>query len=853
MSFLLVVAEKPSVARDIARVLGAKGRGEGCLTGGKLDGHDVTVSWCVGHLAQLAPPERYDPAWKAWRAETLPMLPAHFELEPRREGGDQWKALRKLLRDKELGGVINACDAGREGELIFAYAYELAGCRASVQRLWVSSMTDGALRDGLARLRPGTELAALESAARARSEADWLVGLNATRAMTLHVRALTPDGPLLSVGRVQTPTLAILVDREVEIEAFVVEDFYQVKAELEADAGRWEAIWVAPAEATKPEEGGEPLGEDEEEDADGDKGSGPVAGRRDRLATREEAEAVVARLKGKDAEVVYVARKEARERAPLLYDLTALQREANRRFKLSAARTLEIAQSLYETHKLLTYPRTDSRHLSTAVAETLPDVLRSLRFGPYGEAADHALSAAPLGRRFVDDAEVGDHHAIIPTGVDPRSRNLDREEKLVFDLVARRLLGAYAGDAVFATAHVVAAVGEDRLHARGRTLVEPGYRAIDPPRTKGKEKLLPAVEVGTPAKVRKAKVHDGKTRPPPRHSEASLLGAMERAGETLDDEELARAMKARGLGTPATRAAILETLLQRGYIVRDGQHLVPTQQGRRLLAILPEPALRSPQLTGAWEARLVAIAEGRESYDAFARDVRAFVGEVCRNVLGAAPSEAAQALAAEANASGDLLGRCPRCEAEVRSRRFGWSCSGCGLRIPDKVAKRTVSAKMAKALLTSGATDVVKGFRSKKGNEFSAALRLDPERGVVFDFSEVPREPPAGGRPAPAGQGVTASAVVGRPCPLCADQGGRLIRGRAAYGCARWREGCRFQVEFTLHGVDVQGALPGLLEQGVSAPLRGEDGRPFRLAIDRSQLHGVRIEHPRLPEGPGRR
>ncbi len=317
------------------------------------------------------------------------------------------------------------------------------------------------------------------------------------------------------------------------------------------------------------------------------------------------------------------------------------------------------------------------------------------------------------------------------------------------------------------------------------------------------------------------------------------------------DEELARAMKARGLGTPATRAAILETLLQRAYIVRDGQHLVPTLQGRRLLAILPEPALRSPQLTGAWEARLVAISEGRESYDAFARDVRAFVGEVCANVLGAAPSEAAQALAAEANASGDLLGTCPRCQAEVRARRFGWSCGGCGLRIPDKVAKRTVSAKMAKALLSAGSTDVVKGFRSKKGNEFSAALRLDPERGVVFDFSDVPREPPPERKPPAAG--VVESAVVGRPCPLCAAQGGRLIRGRTAFGCARWREGCRFQVEFSLLGVDVQGALPGLLDNGVSAPLRSADGRPFRLAVDRSQLHGVRIEYPRLPESPGRR
>lgn len=873
MQFDLVVAEKPSVARDIARVLGARQRHDGYLAGGTLEGRPVRVTWCVGHLTQLAPPETYDPAWKVWRQDSLPMIPERFALEPRKEGGDQWKVLRSLLRDRELDLVINACDAGREGELIFAYAYELAGCKAPTRRLWVNSMTDAALRDGLERLRPAEDMRPLEAAARARSEADWLVGLNATRAMTLHVRALAQDGPLLSVGRVQTPTLAILVHREEEIERFVSESFFQVKAQLEAEPGQWEAIWVAPAsedgrdgravDAARQRPGGDgdvgadadepPVGDDEPERDDvvvADK----VEGRRDRIADRAQADAIAARLRGKTGEVVHVQRKEAREKAPQLYDLTALQREANKRFRLSATKTLEVAQRLYEQHKLLTYPRTDSRHLSSSIVETLPQALRSLHYGPYEAAAEAALAAGPgvLTKRFVDDAEVGDHHAILPTGLDPRRCQLDPDEARIFDLVARRLLGAFAGDAVFATAHVVVAVGEDRLHARGRTEVAAGWRAIDPPPSRSKERLLPAVEVGMDAKVRKATVHDGATRPPPRHTEASVLAAMERAGENLEDEALARAMKAHGLGTPATRASIIETLIQRGYARRDKIHLVATEQGRALLGMLPVEALYSPRLTGQWEARLTAIAEGKEQGERFIADVRAFVAEICAAVAQAEPTPAARAVAAAHLADGDLLGACPRCAGEVRARRFGWSCGGCGLRIGDKVAKRTVSAKMAKQLLTSGVTPVVKGFRSKAGKEFSAALRLDPERGVIFDFSEVPREPaqaPADvAAPVASQPAVTPDAPA---CPLCgqrerpAAERGHVLQGRAAWGCSRWKQGCGFRLPMQVLGVELGPDLSLLWQRGASATMVDGDGQRFRVRLDPREPAGWRIERPR--------
>ena len=909
MQFDLVVAEKPSVARDIARVVGARQRHDGYLAGGTLDGRPVRVTWCVGHLTQLAPPERYDPAWKAWRQDALPMIPDRFQLEPRKEGGDQWKVVRELLCDRELDLVINACDAGREGELIFAYAYELAGCKAPTRRLWVNSMTDAALREGLDRLRPAADMRPLEAAARCRSEADWLVGLNATRAMTLHVRALAQDGPLLSVGRVQTPTLAILVQREEEIERFVSEAFFQVKAQLEAEPGSWEAIWVAAgaegsgnagnqgetrraAPGASPDAADDsdepPVGDDEPERDDvvvADK----VEGRRDRIPDRAQADAIAARLRGKTGEVVHVRRKEAREKPPQFYDLTALQREANKRFKLSATKTLEVAQRLYEQHKLLTYPRTDSRHLSTTIVETLPQALRSLRFGPYEQAAHAALAAGPgvLGKRFVDDAEVGDHHAILPTGQDPRRCQLDADESRIFDLVARRLLGAFAGDAVFATAHVVVAVGDDRLHARGRTEVAPGWRAIDPPPSRTKERLLPAVEVGMAAKVRKATVHDGATRPPPRHTEASVLAAMERAGEQLEDEALARAMKAHGLGTPATRASIIETLIQRGYAQRDKVHLFATAQGRALLGMLPVEALVSPQLTGQWEARLTAIAEGREQGERFLADVRTFVAEICTKVAHAEPSPAARAVAAAHLADGDLLGACPRCGGEVRARRFGWSCGGCGLRIGDKVARRTVSAKMAKQLLATGTTDVVKGFRSKAGAEFASALRLDPERGVIFDFSNVPREQGPEGEatasaaavttakakapakapakaqtkaaaasdgaktPASAATKAVASGDRDAPaCPLCGQEqgpngaGGQVLRGHSAWGCTRWKQGCGFRLPMHVLGVDLGPDLALLLQRGASATLLDSDGRRFRIRLDRREPAGWRVERP---------
>lgn len=766
MPHRLVLAEKPSVARDLARVLGVTGRKEGYLERG-----DTRVSWCVGHLVELAEPGAVRPEWGRWRVEDLPMLPEQFPLQARADGQDQWKVVKGLLRDRDLVEVINACDAGREGELIFAYAYQLAGCRAPVQRLWISSMTEAAIRDGFVRLRPGVSMRPLEDAARSRSEADWLVGLNATRAMTLRVRQGGGD-TLLSLGRVQTPVLAMLVDREQQIRAFVPQDFWQLRAQVEVPAGGFTATRTVP----------DARGQDQ-----------------DRLFDRAEAEALLERVRGQHGRVLEVKAQQKAEPPPLLYDLTTLQREANRRLGLSAQQTLDLAQSLYEARKVLTYPRTDSRHLPSDLAPRLRELVASLGFGPYQRTVDEVLARwpVPLGARVIDDAEVSDHHAIVPTGVDVRERGLTPPEKRLFDLVARRFLAVMCQPAVFATAQVRLELGGEPFAARGRQCLEPGWQRIDPPPSTRQDEVLPPMQEGEPATQRGLELHAGQTRPPKRYTEATLLGAMERAGEGLEEAELRRAMKRAGLGTPATRAAILETLLRRGYIRRVERDLWPTPTGEALIQALPGEDLRSPRLTGRWEARLWAIAEGEESREAFMADVRALTARVTRSLLGAPlPQEVLRELSPPL-AEGERLGECPRCGGEVRAARAGWRCVGCTLSLPGVVAEREISARMARSLLQKGRTEVVKGFRSRAKKPFAAALVLDEQGKVVFEFPE--------------------AEALG-PCPAC---GAPVRERKAVYSCDTGRE-CPFAVFRTMSGLEIPAdAVRALLGSGRSGVLQG--------------------------------
>ena len=638
----VVVAEKPSVARDLAKVLGARTRGDGYLSG---DG--VVVTWAVGHLVRLPEPQEVDAGWKSWRRDTLPMLPKAWPLVVERQTADQFAVVERWLTDPETSDVVCATDAGREGELIFRYIAEKAGCDKPLKRLWISSLTPEAIEAGFAALKDGASFEPLAAAARGRSRADWLVGMNLTRAYTLAARSLAPreeprdpstalgasgeEAPrpeVWSVGRVQTPTLALIVERELAIREFVPEAYAEVTATFarsgDADEAAWTATWFR-------------------ERAPGEAGESP---RETRLPPDgAEARAIVERARTGAASVEAVTREVKRRPPPLLYDLTELQRDANRLYGFSAARTLELAQALYEVHKALSYPRTDSRHLTADVARTLPRVVQAIA-APYKRHLAPGTGQRPLGPRFVDDAKVSDHHALLPTpnGL-PVAVAKDSDEAKIYDLVCRRLLQAWHDEHVAAVTTVITAVatpapGEgasplrDRFHASGTSVEQVGWRVLEPKVARSKKDddepivvLPPGLEAGQPARVLAADAKDKRTRPPKAYTEASLLTAMETAGRLLDDKELSDAMRERGLGTPATRAAILETLLQRGYVERKGRALRATDKGLDLIRVVHDD-VKSPAMTGDWEYRLKRIERGEEGLDRFLSDIEAWVAHV---------------------------------------------------------------------------------------------------------------------------------------------------------------------------------------------------------------------------------
>lgn len=760
----VVIAEKPSVARDLARVLGAPTKRDGFI-----EGSGLRITWCFGHMAELVPPEVYDPSWKRWSLQTLPMLPDRFQVQVREGAADQMAVLARLVADPEVEFVVNACDAGREGELIFRYVMQLAGVERPTQRLWISSLTDASIQQGWANLQPGNAYDPLADAARCRSEADWVVGLNATRALTC---ACPDPGGVLSVGRVQTPTLAMIVHRDREIEGFDSEPFFQIKLSLgvhhDGEQHGWTATWFRPGQSESTDGQTAPLSE--------------------RLTDRAMAESILAAATGQTGTLQVADRKKKRERPPQLYDLTALQRRANQRYGLSAARTLEIAQELYEKHKLITYPRTDARYLTPDQVPGLPAVVQGLM--PIAPYAPHCSTVLNKGitadKNFVDAAEVGDHHAILPTGRTPSS-GLPADHKRVFDLVARRFLAVLMEDAWFDLSTLIVEVPcrqplmdgstEPQLYrAKGRVCTREGWRLVDPPGRKKNAIDLPNLPAGAVVDVEKGRVHEGATRPPRRYNDASLLLAMETAGKQLDDAALKRAMRSCGLGTPATRAAILNTLLNRKYILRKGKELWSQPRGRAVVDAVSVEALRSPELTGRWEGRLTSVAEGKASRSDFMADVRDYALEVVQAIKANPPPALA-----DPTERGPTLGDCPACGSPVRPAGKVFRCDtgrSCPFVVFGTMAKRKISARMVKKLLADGRSDVVKGFRSKKGKDFAAALVWNASEarvGFAFDDSPVPSTP-----------------RVGEICPGCGK--GRLIQGRTAIGCSRWRDGCSFVV-----------------------------------------------------------
>ena len=553
---IVIVAEKPSVGRDIARVLGASQRGDGCLMG-----KGYIVTWALGHLVSLMEPDELDERYRRWRMDDLPILPEDIPLKVLPATRAQFAIVKKLMNDKDTAEVICATDAAREGELIFRYIYRMAGCKKPVRRLWISSMTDAAIRKGFEELRPAADYDALYESARCRSLADWLVGMNASRAFTLRYGALLP------MGRVQTPTLALLVKRDREIAEFVPQDYWEVRA----DFGDFEGLYYDPET------------------------------RQSRASSKEQADKIKREAQGREGTVVESRRERKRVPPPQLFDLTALQREANRRFGFSADKTLKLAQALYERHKAITYPRTDSRCLPPDMREKALNALRHL------PPQYHPLLKAPAfdpnmnSKRFYDASKVSDHHAIIPT--ERRPGALTADEEALYDLVVRSLIAAHYPDYAYGSTRLRVVVGGHEFRADGAVPMDMGWRAVLAPAEKKAATPLPDVREGETRTAQKIAARKKQTKPPEKLNDASLLSLMEHAGQELEDEELRERMKSSGLGTPATRAATIERLIEVGLAERAGKSIVSTEKGRKLIAVAPEQ-IASAATTGKWEKAL---------------------------------------------------------------------------------------------------------------------------------------------------------------------------------------------------------------------------------------------------------
>ncbi|MGI8660623.1 MAG: DNA topoisomerase 3 [Thermoleophilaceae bacterium] len=738
----LAVAEKPSVARDLAGALpGAFAQSKDKTS---LEGDDYVITWAVGHLVGLADPDAYDPKLKKWRFADLPIVPDKFKLVPNDDRAKkQLSAIHKLMAREDVESVINACDAGREGELIFAYVYETAKAHKPVQRLWLSSMTRRAIEEAFGRLRPGEEMHSLEAAARSRSEADWVVGMNATRAASIRLRAAF-DGAV-SLGRVQTPTLALVARREEEIRAFKPEPYWLVAADFAA--------------------GGERLY------------SGRYLGGK-RIAEAEAAKIVQECHEGTGT-ITKLEKKEETERSQLLYDLTSLQRHANTRHGFTARRTLSAAQKLYEEHKALTYPRTNSRFLTGDMVGEIKPIAELVGHNPaYRKGSEYVTSLDKLPLvRVVNDAKVEDHHAIIPTRSEHDLSKMGADELKIYDLVTKRFLSIFHPDAVFERTRVETTVtargapagghpaGGHIFRTSGRVLIIAGWRAVygeEPGSPEGEDdsggdQSLPKLERDEPVQTRSVESLRKETQPPRRFTEASLLAAMESAGKQIEDDELREAMKDSGIGTPATRASTIELLLGREYIEREGRALHATEKGIQVIRLLGEHPLTSPQLTGDWERRLGLIERGEDSRPAFMSDIAKFTTDTVAELdkLKGVQIERAK------------LGPCPVCAREVNENRKGYSCwtkedPGCGFVIWKKKAGKNLPVAVAKELMASlkaslergdepptGRTEKqVAGFRGRSGRTFRAKLKIAPREDaegrwkVEFDEQWATGEPP---------------------------------------------------------------------------------------------------------------
>jgi DNA topoisomerase-3 len=738
MAKKLIIAEKPSVAADIARALGGFTR-----KGDYYESEDYVLSSAVGHLLELALPEKYDVKKGKWSFAKLPVIPPHFDLAPIERSRDRLNLLLRLIKRKDVKSLVNACDAGREGELIFRYLVQHARANKPIERLWLQSMTPQSIREGFSRLRPDRELLPLADAAKSRSEADWLVGINGTRAMTAF-NSKEGGFYLTTVGRVQTPTLAILVEREDKIRAFTPRDYWEVHARFRARDGEYAGRWF---------------------DSSFKKDDDPER-RPERIWDAEQALAIVAACRGKKG-IATEESKPSTQLSPLLFDLTSLQREANGRFGFPARMTLSLAQALYERHKVLTYPRTDSRALPEDYLGTVKSTLESLgEIGAFSPFARQILKQGWVkpNRRIFDNSKISDHFAIIPTLQTPRQLN-EAEQKL-YDLVVRRFLAVFFPAAEYLQTTRITRVGEHPFKTEGRVLQSPGWLAVYGRAAGEDAQTLPAISAGEAVPVVEVKDQASQTKPPPRYTEATLLSAMEGAGKLVEDDELRAAMEAKGLGTPATRAAIIEGLIREEYVNRDGRELVPTPKAFSLLFalhMLHLVELASPELTGEWEHKLKLIEAGKLTREEFMKQINALVKKVVTIIkTGEIPDVVYATVPAP----------CPKCGGVVQENYRKFQCQKCDFAIWKVTSGREWSPEEVAELITQRQIGPLTGFRSRQGKPFSAMLRLNDERKVEFDFGQSESEE----APDFSGQEPLGA------CPKC---GARVFEHGPTYACER--------------------------------------------------------------------
>ncbi len=872
----VVLAEKPSVARDIAAVLGATTKRDGYF-----EGNDYAVTYAFGHLVTLAEPETMNPDWgKPWRVEQLPMIPTNWKYRIVDKSSSQFNVIKKLFSDPATTQIICATDAGREGEHIFRLIYKLSGTKKPVERLWISSLTADAIRDGFKKLKPSSEFDNLANAATARAHADWVVGLNFTRAYT------TINRQLCTIGRVQTPTLALIVERQIAIDNFKTNAFYEILATFEPG---FVARYITP-------------------------GPDPQTRLQDKAIAQGILKTVTPVPEGT---VVSVTTVEKRTRAPALYDLLTLQKEANKRYGYTAQETLDLAQKLYEEHKLISYPRTESRHLSTDMVDELPRILSTvLQANTTTQKVRDAFAAEKivpgsitasllrpkLNKSYVDDTKLTDHHAIIPTHKSPPG-DLPERLKNIYMLIATRFMSIFLPPEVRDETTAIIKLAEHLFRARGVVIKDPGWTIIEPQnlkqekeKDKGKDKKdkdkdkdsaedsqqLPPLTKGQQVTKRKVDLKEGKTSPPKPYDDSSLLTAMKNAGQELDDEDLASYMKQRGLGTPATRAAIIERLLQTGYVERNKKALIPTEKGRALIGQV-HADLKDIGLTATWEQRLADMQDGKLQLATFETDIAGFVTRILpavtktRASFPAPPAGAGsqsggnngnnaingkngKASAADATKSAATkpagsksggsesagtggaggvpgIGPCPQCkEGVVRETPKGAGCSrwrdGCAFSIWREQYGKSLSDAQIKELVVKRRTKVIKGFKKKDGTgSYDARL-------MVNDEFKIRVEP-----------GSIVDPGIG-PCPQCKE--GVVRETPKGAGCNRWKEGCTFSIWREQHGKELSDAqIKELFEKKKTKLITGfkkKDGGTYDAKLVLTDQFKVRLEFDNTPK-----